>query len=157
MANSLALRREVTLPGGSPQEAHMRTRRLKFVHLISASSSGVRECLFTCFPLIDLDDQDCRRRLATSHYLSSLLLPPRIPTGNKYRGCQLLTTPNREKHRCTECNDAEITTPFLWCGAQPDPLRLNVRPSAKRGRTMGGHLRKLARDDQCSNDVRKPG
>jgi len=43
-------------------------------------------------------------------------------------------------------DDAEVIKLFLRCRARPDPLRLNVRTSAKCGRVIDVYLKKLAKE-----------
>ena len=45
-----------------------------------------------------------------------------------------------------EGDDDEIIKLFLRCRARPDPLRLNVRTSAKCRRVIDAYLKKLAKE-----------
>ena len=52
----------------------------------------------------------------------------------------------REASVAPEDDEAEVITLFLRCRARPEPLRLNVRTSAKCGRVIDAYLKKLAKE-----------
>lgn len=53
---------------------------------------------------------------------------------------------SREVSVALEDDDAEIIKLFLRCRVRPDPLRLNVRTSAKCGRVIDAYLKKLTKE-----------
>lgn len=53
---------------------------------------------------------------------------------------------SREASVALEGDDAEIIKLYLRCRARPDPLRLNVRTSAKCTKVIDAYLKKLAKE-----------
>ena len=110
----------------------MRTKRLNFVRPTSALPIGV------CFHVLDTYRLGCRTRI---YYPFSFHLA-HFRQGANTEG----VSSSRGACVALEDDDAEIITLFLWCRKQPDPPRLNVRPSAKCESVIGAYLRKLVRE-----------
>lgn len=53
---------------------------------------------------------------------------------------------SREASVALEDDDAEVIQLFLRCRARPEPLRLNVRTTAKCGKLIDAYLKKLAKE-----------
>jgi hypothetical protein len=52
----------------------------------------------------------------------------------------------REASVALEDDDVEVVKLFLRCRARPEPLRLNVRTTAKCGMVIDAYLKKLAKE-----------
>lgn len=53
---------------------------------------------------------------------------------------------SREASVALEDDDAEVIKLILRCRARPEPLRLNVRTTAKCGKVIDAYLKKLAKE-----------
>ena len=72
-------------------------------------------------------------------------LPHNPPSTSHISGGQPESA-SREASVALGGDDAEIIKLFLRCRARPDPLRLNVRTSAKCTKVIDAYLKKLAKE-----------
>ena len=72
--------------------------------------------------------------------------PPSTSGGQQVPRMSVPEGASREASVALEGDDAEIIKLFLRCRARPDPLRLNVRTSAKCIRVIDAYLKKLAKE-----------
>ena len=131
--------------GGSPKAAQMRTAKtsgIRTCHLKVMKSSLKIFC--RCFPLINL--------------LPYITSPPTHISGKEQMPRMLAPERAlREAPVALEDDNSEVIILFLRCWARPDPLRLNVRTSAKCGRVIDAYLRSWPRRGLYPKVVRKSG
>jgi len=114
-------------PGGSPKAAHMRTDKTSEIRAFHVSTWMTKQA--DSLPYVTSPP-------STSHISSA----ERVP------GVSAPESVSREASVALEGDDAEVIKLFLRCRARPDPLRLNVRTSAKCGRVIDAYLKKLTKE-----------
>lgn len=88
-------------------------------------------------------------KIAENDSLPYITSPPsasHISSGEQVPRMSAPESASREVSVALEDDDAEIIKLFLRCRVRPDPLRLNVRTSAKCGRVIDAYLKKLTKE-----------
>jgi len=128
--------------GGSPKAAHMRTDKtseIRTCHLSVIKPSLIISFVGACH-LSTWAERDSLPYITTPPSTSHISGREQIP--------RMLASERalREASVALEDDDAEVIKLFLRCRARPDPLRLNIRTSAKCGRVIDAYLKKLAKE-----------
>jgi len=123
--------------GGSPKAANMRTDK----------TSEIRACHISTW----VTKRD------SLLYAASPPPTSHIPSGDQALRVSAPESASREASVAPEDDNAGVIKLFMRCRARPEPLRLNVRTSAKCGRIIDAYLKKLAKEGivpQDREDVR---
>jgi hypothetical protein len=79
-------------------------------------------------------------------YITSPPPTSHVSSGEQVPGMSAPESALREASVALEDDDVEIVKLFLRCRARPEPLRLNVRTTAKCGMVIDAYLKKLAKE-----------
>jgi len=80
------------------------------------------------------------------HYVTSPPSTSHISSKEQVPGVSAPESASREASVAPEDDDAGVIKLFLRCRARPDPLRLNVKTTAKCRRVIDAYLKKLAKE-----------
>jgi hypothetical protein len=140
--------------GGSPKAANMRTDKTSEIR--ASHLGGIKLCLIISFAGACHISTWVTKRDSLLYAASP---PPtsHIPSGDQAPRVSAPESASREASVAPEDDNAGVIKLFMRCRARPEPLRLNVRTSAKCGRIIDAYLKKLAKEGivpQDREDVR---